>query len=367
MFTSMNALAGFGLSESRKQNQVFQKKNTMRIPKTGKKRNFKELDTENDYPPISMHSLKEVGTAKVKLTNPSILTLKQMEKNQTMAITTGMHPALKAAKDEITKLRINLKKVEEQSTFWRRKTLNLQKELFSSKKNVTHLIEQVKSLEEERTVLQNKVDAAEKQLSSISNAMGKLIAENNELKETMSLMDKELNALVKSDVNDVKVQEPEDVNVCTELEKALGDTMADLSDRLDEIEELKKLLAKVTIEKNLLEKVVTKKQIIAEIVDVNNSEHKDSTRSSKIVKLEEAVEKCMFRIAVLTQKNEELKKLNGNISFSSDHDARLMDVLEDDEKLSILESVCMQRYRNVLKEAVEELVSPETTSSSRCN
>merc|ERR1719268_787975 len=173
---------------------------------------------------------------------------------------------------------------------------------------------------------------------------------------------------MKLDFDEAKeAKQPENTNACLELEKALEDTMADLSDRLAEIEDLKKLLAKVTIEKNLLEKTVSKNQIIAEIVDVNNSKREDSGVSGKIATLEEALEKCMFRIALLTQKNEELKQMNLDTSFISDRDARLMDVLEDDDKLAILESVCMQRYRTILKEAVEELVSAETTNESRCN
>jgi len=326
------------------------------------------LARENHYPSKARHALKDGDAVKVKLTNPSIIRLKEMDRHRTLGIRTGMHPALKEAKDEILKLRLNLRKVEEQSTFWRRKTLNLQKELLSRKNNVTDLVEEVKNLEEERAVLQNKVAAAEKKSSAIVDALTGVLAENNELKETMSHMDAELNALMKSDVDDTKeAQPPEGINACIELERALEDTMADLSDRLAEIEDLKKLLAKVTIEKNLLEKAVGKKQIIAEIVDINRSELEDSTVSCKIAKLEEALEKCMFRIAVLTQKNEELKKMTGDISFSSDRDARLMDVFEDDEKLSILESVCMQRYRNILKDAVEELVSAEAKNESRCN
>jgi len=365
----MNVLAaGFGLSELKTQNSIFQKQSINNLSNRGKKRSFTELATGKDFPTKAMQTIKDGKAMKVKLTNPRIIRLKEMEKNRTLAIKTGMHPILKEAKDEIMELRLNLRKVEEQSTFWRRKTMNLQKELLSRENNVTDLLEQVKKLEEERAMLQKKVVAAEKKSSAIVDALTGVIAENNELKETISHLDSELNALMKSDVDDTKEEKlSEDTSACIELEKALEDAMADLSDRLTEIEDLKKLLAKVTIEKNLLEKAVSKKQIIAEIFDVNRSEGEEGTVSSKIAKLEEALEKCMFRIAVLTQKNEELKKMNGNTSFTSDRDARLMDVLEDDEKLAILESVCMQRYRSILKEAVEELASVEKTNESRCN
>jgi len=365
----MNALAaGFGLSDLKRQNSNIQKQSINHFTKTGKKRTFTELAMENDYPTKAKHAMKDLKAPKVKSKNRCIMRLKELEKNRTLNVNTGMHPALKEAKDEIVKLRLNLRKVEEQSTFWRRKTMNLRKELLLRKKNVTDLVEQVKKLEDERALLQKKVKAAEKQSSEIVNALTGVIAENNELKETMRHMDAELVELMKTDVHDDKeAKQPENTNACIELEKALEDTMADLSDRLIEIEDLKTLLAKVTIEKNLLEKAVSKNQIIAEIVDRNNSERDDSGVSSKIAKLEEALEKCMFRIALLTQKNEELKQMNLDTSFISDRDARLMDVLEDDDKLAILESVCMRRYRTILKEAVEELVSAETTNGSRRN
>merc|ERR1719427_1273663 len=136
--------------------------------------------------------------------------------------------------------------------------------------------------------------------------------------------------------------------------------MADLSDRLEEIQELKKLLAKTTIEKNLIEKEVRKKQIIAKIVNINQDEV-EGENVTKIERLQEALEKFMFRIAVMTQKNAELRKLKGDVSFTSDQDA--MDVLEENEKLPILESLCMQRYRKILKEAAEKMIAQEVNDS----
>jgi len=156
------------------------------------------------------------------------------------------------------------------------------------------------------------------------------------------------------------VKVTQDVQVCIALDKALEDTMADLSDRLEEIQDLKKLLAKTTIEKNLLEKEVRNKQMVAEIVGINKDELEDKN-VNKVEKLQEAVEKCMFRIAVLTQKNAELRKLKGDVSFTSDQDAK--DVLEENEQLPILESLCMQRYRNILKEAAEKMVAEEMNDS----
>jgi len=52
------------------------------------------------------------------------------------------------------------------------------------------------------------------------------------------------------------------------------------------------------------------------------------------------------------------------LSFSSDQDTRLMDLLEDDEKLHILESVCMKRFRKLLTEAAEKIVVQETLDES---
>jgi len=312
----------------------------------------------NDYPSKIRRALQDRDVVKGKLMiTPSLVGLNQIKQTRPVAITTGIHPALKEAKDKITKLSINLRKVEEQSTFWRRKTLDLRKELLSNKKNASHFGEKVEKLEMERIVLQNKVIAAEEQTSTISNAMRSLIAENKEFKETIINIDEELKVLMENGAKS-DVQVPHDAQVCIALDKALEDTMTDLSDRLGEIEDLKKLLAQTTIEKNLIEEEVRKKQIIAEIVNINQDELEDKN-VNKIERLQEAVEKCMFRIAVLTQKNAELRKMKGGISFTLDQDAK-MDVLEDDDKLHILESLCMRRYRKILKEAAEELVAQET-------
>merc|ERR1719233_2341403 len=173
--------------------------------------------------------------------NLRIYKLKQSEKNSSRVIATGIHPTLKKAKDEISKLSKRLKKVEEQSKFWREKTLKLQKQLRSSKKSVAHLSEKVVKLEVERVLLQNKVIAAEENTNAILDTMRNLMAENKVLKETMKHMDEELKMKddAKSEEQVVDVSEQN-----TLLEKALEDTLSDLSDRLEEIEDLKKLLAK---------------------------------------------------------------------------------------------------------------------------
>jgi len=295
--------------------------------------------------------------------NPAISKQKQLEKNSVQAFATGIHPTLKKARDEILKLSIMLKKVGEQSTFWREKTLKLREQLRSSKNSVAHLSEKVVKLEVERVLLENKVTAAEENSNTILDTMRNLMAENKELKATINHMDEELKTLMEDDAKSEKhvVDDPEQN---TMMEKALEDTLLDLSDRLEEIEELKKVLAKVAIEKNLLEKQVAEKQIITEIVVLKEGVAENANSTRKISKLQDAVEKCMFRISVLTQKNEELKKNSVNMSFSSDQDSRLMDLLEDDEKLHIFESICMKRFRKLLTEAAEKIVSQEIVDES---
>jgi len=379
MLQPITALTSLGLTQSGNLSNLFKNKDTNRLSNTtkqtaGRKRRFTEVERGKTNLPTSKRPLQvrpksnDQEALKMSLMNPSIIRIKQMEKSKMLEITTGMHPALKEAKDEITKLRINLRKVEEQSTFWRRRTLELQKELRSKKNNSSFLSEQVAKLEKERLVLQNKLTAAEEQSKAIMDAMKSLIAENNEMKETLAQMDTELNTLMNFDAEDAKLdpQVPEEAKACIDLEKALEDTMADLSERHSEIENLKTLLSEVTLEKNLLEKEVTKKKIIAEIGDVKADELEDLPVKGKVARLQEAVEKCMFRIAVLAQQNEELKKLNGKLTSSPDQDAGMVGLLEDNDKLAALESVCMQRFREVLKDAAEKLLTGDTMDESFC-
>jgi len=367
MLMSMNSLERFTLLKSNKQpNTVFKKKDTTlseNSKQTAKKRSFNEIGTNHDYPSKAKRTLRDRESTMVKvMKNPTIYKLKHMEKNRVLEITTGMHPALKKANEEISKLSIKLKKVEQQSIFWRHKALHLQKQLRSSKDSATHLSEKVVKLEAERVLLLKKVNIVEEESNKLSDEMKNLISENKELKETIHHMDEELNALMDDDTK-LEVQIADSSTESVMLEKALEDNLADLSDRLVEIENLKKLLAKVTIEKNLVEEQLAKSHIIAEFVDLNEDQAEDKNYS-KIRKLESAVEKCMFRIAVLTQKNEELRKANSNVSFSSDHDARMLDILDDEEKLCLLESVCMKQYRKLLKRASGKLVTQENVNKS---
>jgi len=72
----------------------------------------------------------------------------------------------------------------------------------------------------------------------------------------------------------------------------------------------------------------------------------------------------MFRIALLSQKNEELLKRSQNATFSSKNNERMMNILEDSDSLSILESRCMKRYRKLLKESAGELITQGTLNDS---
>merc|ERR1719320_1493454 len=130
--------------------------------------------------------------------------MKHLEKNSLQAFATGFHPTLKKAKDEISKLSKSLKKVGEQSTFWREKTLKLRKQLRSSKNSVAHLSEKVIKLEVERVLLQNKVTAAEDKSNAILDTMRNLMAENKELKATINHMDQELKTLMEDDAKSEK-------------------------------------------------------------------------------------------------------------------------------------------------------------------
>jgi len=370
MLSSMNALENYTLTKpDKKTNTILNKKhiNLMRSTKhnTRKKRNFSEIG--QDISPIkAKRSVRDGDRLQImKLENPTIIELKQMEKDRFEDITTRIHPDLKIAKDGVSKLGFKLRKVEEQSTFWKHKTMKLQEQLRCNKNSAVELNEKVVKLEIVRVLLQNKVTAAEEESTALSEAMKNLISENNELNETISNMDMELNSLME-DESKFGVQDTDNSNSVM-LERAVEDTMADLSDRITEIEDLKNLLASVTVKKNLLEKQVVNKQMRTEIVDLSNGEDEDENENRTVIKLQNAVEKCMFRIAVLTQKNEELRKLNGDVVFNSDEDSRMANLLEEEEKISSLESVCMKRYRKILNQAAEKLIAQESMNESFIN
>merc|ERR1719411_1820040 len=63
-----------------------------------------------------------------------------------------------------------------------------------------------------------------------------------------------------------------DMETCKELEEALEDTLADLTERVEEIEELKAALAKTTVERDALQRVVSREVIESAIANLDNRE-----------------------------------------------------------------------------------------------
>merc|ERR1719510_125846 len=101
--------------------------------------------------------------------------------------------------------------------------------------------------------------------------MKNLVAENNEMKKTIAQMDTTLNTMMSydSDATKLDTMMPVVTRGCVELEKALEDTLADLSDRHNEIEDIKKLLSQVAVERNGLEREVAKENILGQIININ--------------------------------------------------------------------------------------------------
>merc|ERR1719159_842626 len=95
-----------------------------------------------------------------------------------------------------------------------------------------------------------------------------------------------------------------------QVEKALTDTLSDLTDKVEEIDQLKKALASVSAEKSSLDEVVTRNTILAEILDMEenpNDDQKDSEgcpKLAKIASLQSAFSKCMARITQLSERSE---------------------------------------------------------------
>jgi len=352
----MNLLERLSLSHSRDYEKMLLQDrdiNVQRLSKktVSKKRRLSDTSTETDRPSKTKRALKdEVLENTVMLDNPIIFRLKQMDRNRVEAMTTDVHPVLKDAKEEIMKLNIILRKVKEQSRFWRRKTLELQNELRSNKNITAQLSEQVVMLELGQEQLQNEVFIAEEKISMVFDTMRNLRVENNELKGTIRQMFVDLETFTKEDAKLDDISVADDATDYIGLNKLLVGTMTELHVRLKEIEDLKKLLASVTVEKRMYENGLKKSQINSEMeIKDNNAEEINS--NMKIQKLQAAMDKCTLRVGVLTQNNDEIKKLKGDIALSPELDAKIIDILDVSEKLSYLENVCMMSYRKLLKEA----------------
>lgn len=272
--------------------------------------------------------------------------------------TEGLHPSLFEAKREIGQLTKKLNKVEEQSQFWRRKSYTLQGELTKCKKEVSELRLKVDSTENERLRLQSKLMSAAADNSKCMEGIQALMRENEDLKSVVNDVNEELRVLSTTTeaCSGETCQEAIDQQHLLDLETALADTLADLTEKIEEIEILKKALEKVTVRKYQLEEVVTKDMLLKEMITVDAHIMEDPEADpirAKMIRLQEALEKCMFRIALLSQKNKELKKEK---SAGKTFPPTLLETLEDKQKVVVLESMCMQRFRKTLKKAAESLV-----------
>lgn len=288
------------------------------------------------------------------------------------------HPAseLCKAKSRIGKLSKRIRRLEEQNQYWRRKSLTLGSENVQLKQELDRMKNAVKQVESERLELQTKLMRAESDGSKCAMEIQSLLLANKDLTDAVNELNEELAMF--SNVNDgttanVEMQDVSPEHVA-QIEQALADTLADLTDKIDEIEELKQALAAMSAEKNQLDEVVTRQTILSEMLDMEGdadqcSEDKEGCAElAKIGRLQGAVEKCMFRIALLSEKNEEYKAViraarDANRPPSSPEGPSILRTLHDGQKVQILESLCMQRYRTLLREAAESLVGHEVNSS----
>merc|ERR1719350_1903585 len=153
-------------------------------------------------------------------------------------------------------------------------------------------------------------------------------------------------------------------------EQALADTLNDLTEKLEEIETLKSALATMSRKKTELEEAVTRHTLLAEMISMrDNHDKKDAEgdeKKQRIATLQRAVEKCMFRIALLTEKNEQYKTaIRGardrtGLGRDPENEPGLLNTLQDGQKVQVLESLCMQRYRKLLRETAETLIGQNT-------
>jgi len=358
-------------------NQVFMKKGTsLTSGKFGLKSdtNSKVLGSRSSGG--NKRSLHEVLNTKCSLEPPrkknhtmvqkrqtsiSILELRSEHKRLMGGMATK-HPAIMEADKENQQLTKKIRRVEEMAQFWKRKSISLAEDLDKSRTEISMLRDKLEGVESERLQLHSKLLAAQQDNSQCMKAIKSLMSENENLKFVVKSVNQELKLASefraeveeKCDVSMAETEDepPADMETCKELEEALEETLADLSERLEEIEELKTALAKTTVERDQLQQVVSREVMQSAIASLDGEETETNSTQSRIAKLQGQVEKCMFRIAVLTQKNEELKK----ITMDGSDDMDLLRTLEDSQKLEILESLCMQKYRKILRQTAATLV-----------
>merc|ERR1719319_1544316 len=306
-----------------------------------------------------------------------------------------MHPGhlicrLNTKNGELSKRIVRL---EEQTVYWRRKSLTLESERDTLKGELSRARTQIEKLDNERLKLQDKLKLAESDGAVCAREISRQVAENSDLGSVVEDLNAELETLM--DVSgdnapsssnnadpDTSIQEggSEESDAATKqmLEQALSDTLADLTEKLEEIEMLKSALNSMSRKKSDLEKAVTRHTLLAEMlslgVDPDNAGeesglHKDpegNEEKQKIVRLQDAVEKCMFRIALLTEKNEQYKTVvrhardRSGVIGGLDTEPGLLSTLQDGQKVQVLESLCMQRYRKLLRETAETMIGQNT-------
>jgi len=273
----------------------------------------------------------------------------------------GLHPEIIKVSNQNIKLTKKMRRIEEMAQFWKRKSVSLAQDLDRSRSEISMLRDKLEGVESQRLSLQSKLLSAQQDSSQCMEAIQSLMSDNENLKFIVKNVNQELKImqdikaeeLEKCDVSMIESEDtPVDMDTCRELEEALEDTLADLTDRLEEIEQLKKALAKTSVERDQLQRVVSKEVLKDAIAHLEDREVETDPTKLRLQKLQEMVEKCMFRIAVLTQKNEELRK----VAKEGGEDTDLLKTLEDSQKLEVLESLCQQRYRALLRKTAAKLV-----------
>lgn len=297
-------------------------------------------------PPRKKSNLNSNGIPKLPL---AVVELRAQHLSEAKALGTGMHPTLAKADRTNKMLTKKIRRVEEMAQFWKSKSLSLAEDLNTSRTHISMLKDKLQVVESERLDLAKKLKTAHLDNSNCMKAIKSLMSENNTLKFVSRSVEREqeLECEIRDGNETVSCKE-----TCQELEEALEDTLADLSERIDEIEQLKAALAKTTVERDELQKVVSRDVIKSAIANLDDQVKTNDPAKKRIAKLQGQVEKCMFRIALLTQKNEELQKISSGAASATD----LLKTLEDSQKLEVLESLCMQRYRKLLRDTASTLV-----------
>jgi len=279
----------------------------------------------------------------------AVVELRAQQLGELDVLRTGVHPTVAKANHTNKLLTKKLRRVEEMSQFWKGKSLNLAEDLNKSRTQLSMLQDKLQLVESERLDLANKLKKAKLDNASFMEAIKSLMSENNTLKFVSRSIEQEQE--LESEMKDGHVPTA-CKETCEELEEALQDTLADLTERIDEIDQLKAALAKTTVERDELLKVVSRDAIKSVIANMNGQVVSSNAPDKRIARLQAQVEKCMFRIALLTQKNEQLRE----VSRGESTEFELLKTLEDSQKLEVLESLCMQRYRELLRNVACTLV-----------